>query len=639
MRTLKPFLVIALCVALYAPLASAQDQPRDANGNARVAQDVTIIIQPQQVRFIAQKAGDEMHLQVFDQTGAVVYDSGAIFNTELIWPLQNASGATLKSGLYAYALSMKETGKEPGAEKARMRRGHFIVDRAQDRDGVADKLWVTSTGAGDVGAELTLAKDENVVIAGTATRRDNPSGGDLPTRASEIKQGEEKQKDDAKSQKSEAAAPAATVGQIAKFTTATVVGDSVMTEANGSIGIGTTPLAGVKLDVSGGMHLTVAPNTNNNGEIFFGTPSTEVGMTIHRDMKRADIRFDGSTLKLLARGLEGSGPPASESGIAINTLGNVGIGTTTPLAGIKLDVVGAARISTANGMVNFGSPNGETGMSVVTPQLRADLRLDNSALKLVAGPAGGPAPATNGIAINVAGNVGIGTVTPASKLHVEGTGFVVTTVKSSNQTAILSLDSRATGNQQIWNLESGIFGNTNMFGIYDRTAQKARLTIDKAGLVAVTTLRIDGGADLAENFDVQATNASTGAGAAEIRPGMVVAIDPLNPGKLNLSQRAYDRRVAGIISGAGDVKPGMMMGQAGTLADGKHPVALTGRVYCWVDAARGAVRPGDLLTTSATPGHAMKAGNSAKAPGAIIGKAMTGLKAGKGLVLVLVTLQ
>jgi hypothetical protein len=83
----------------------------------------------------------------------------------------------------------------------------------------------------------------------------------------------------------------------------------------------------------------------------------------------------------------------------------------------------------------------------------------------------------------------------------------------------------------------------------------------------------------------------------------------------------------------------MMMGQEGTLADGKHPVALSGRVYCWVDATKGAIKPGDLLTTSSTPGHAMKATNAAKARGAIIGKAMTALKSGRGLVLVLVTLQ
>jgi hypothetical protein len=73
--------------------------------------------------------------------------------------------------------------------------------------------------------------------------------------------------------------------------------------------------------------------------------------------------------------------------------------------------------------------------------------------------------------------------------------------------------------------------------------------------------------------------------------------------------------------------------------DGSHPIALSGRVYCWADASNGAIRPGDLLTTSATAGHAMKVTNNQKAYGAIIGKAMTELKSGKGLVLVLVSLQ
>ena len=65
---------------------------------------------------------------------------------------------------------------------------------------------------------------------------------------------------------------------------------------------------------------------------------------------------------------------------------------------------------------------------------------------------------------------------------------------------------------------------------------------------------------------------------------MIVSIDPKNPGELILSATEHDKKVAGIVSGAGGVKPGMLMGQRGTPADGKHPVALTGRVYCWVDA-------------------------------------------------------
>ena len=74
-------------------------------------------------------------------------------------------------------------------------------------------------------------------------------------------------------------------------------------------------------------------------------------------------------------------------------------------------------------------------------------------------------------------------------------------------------------------------------------------------------------------------------------------------------------------------------------ADGKQPVAMTGRVWVYVDASFGAVEPGDLLTSSSTPGHAMLASDHGRAFGSVIGKAMTELKEGKGLVLVLVNLQ
>ena len=119
----------------------------------------------------------------------------------------------------------------------------------------------------------------------------------------------------------------------------------------------------------------------------------------------------------------------------------------------------------------------------------------------------------------------------------------------------------------------------------------------------------------------------------------MVVIDAENPGKLLVSSKRYDRTVAGIISGAGGVKTGMLMGQVGTKADGKQSVALTGRVFVKADASKGAIRPGDLLTTSDLPGHAMKVGDHAQAQGAIIGKAMTALSEGQGMVLVLVTLQ
>jgi len=68
-------------------------------------------------------------------------------------------------------------------------------------------------------------------------------------------------------------------------------------------------------------------------------------------------------------------------------------------------------------------------------------------------------------------------------------------------------------------------------------------------------------------------------------------------------------------------------------------VALSGRVYCWADASHGPIQPGDLLTTSDTPGHVMAVTDYEKAQGATIGKAMTGLTEGRGFILVLVALQ
>jgi hypothetical protein len=145
----------------------------------------------------------------------------------------------------------------------------------------------------------------------------------------------------------------------------------------------------------------------------------------------------------------------------------------------------------------------------------------------------------------------------------------------------------------------------------------------------VCTLTITGGCDLAEPFQVSEN---------EIPKGSVVSIDADHPGQVKLSTQPYDTSVAGIISGAGGVQPGIQMNQKGTL-EGTENVALTGRVYVLADATQGAIVPGDLLTTSATPGHAMKVSDHTRAQGAILGKAMGALKEGRGMVLVLVTLQ
>lgn len=145
----------------------------------------------------------------------------------------------------------------------------------------------------------------------------------------------------------------------------------------------------------------------------------------------------------------------------------------------------------------------------------------------------------------------------------------------------------------------------------------------------VATITIHGGADLAEPFPVS---------ERELEKGSVMVIDEDHPGRLKRCEAAYDTRVAGVLSGANGIHPGIALKQNGALDQGEN-VALTGRVYVLADAHSAPIKPGDLLTTSDTPGHAMKVMDHARAQGAILGKAMSSLSEGRGLVLVLVTLQ
>ncbi len=156
----------------------------------------------------------------------------------------------------------------------------------------------------------------------------------------------------------------------------------------------------------------------------------------------------------------------------------------------------------------------------------------------------------------------------------------------------------------------------------------------QSGDLTTPVLEITGGSDLSEGFEITST-----ASGIEPVPGMLVCVDPSSPGELMVSRDAYDTKVAGVISGAGGVRPGLLMGQKGSVASGRSPVALTGRVYCMADASNGPIAPGDLLTTSDVAGHAMKARDRDRSHGAVIGKAMTALESGRGLVLVLVSLQ
>ena len=92
-------------------------------------------------------------------------------------------------------------------------------------------------------------------------------------------------------------------------------------------------------------------------------------------------------------------------------------------------------------------------------------------------------------------------------------------------------------------------------------------------------------ADIAEPFESRDSG---------LKPGVVVSLDPNNPGGVKLATTPYDRKVAGVVSGAGGVRPGLMLEQSDVdEVTGTHPVALTGKVYCWCDASNGRIEPGE----------------------------------------------
>jgi hypothetical protein len=175
--------------------------------------------------------------------------------------------------------------------------------------------------------------------------------------------------------------------------------------------------------------------------------------------------------------------------------------------------------------------------------------------------------------------------------------------------------------------ECGVWGESdNGIGVYG--ASKNGFAGYFQGIVTVTGDVVLTCADCGEWFDVSAS------ATAEAGTVMVIGDD----GALRPSKRAYDKRVAGVVSGAGAFRPGIVLDKRAD-DEQRATIALVGKVYCKVDADAGPIGVGDLLTTSDTPGYAMSVTDPVRAFGAVIGKSLSALRSGRGLLPILIALQ
>ena len=326
----------------------------------------------------------------------------------------------------------------------------------------------------------------------------------------------------------------------AQWTTSSSNSNNIHNTNSGNVGVGTTTPQST-LDVQGAAGITLRTNGSSGGFSIFDRPA-EPG---------AQLFFQGT---------------------GIYSVFNVGTKNanfgTEKLSAIALWTVEDANTANATQFQLQHSPT--HGGVLFTQKFGTGTQGDK---KISLQSAWGQASAPTQLVLDTDGDVGIGTNSPTTKLHVVGNG-------------------RVTGD----------------------------LTVD--GNIAAKYQ------DVAEWVPSR----------QKLAAGTVVVLDTERSNHVLSSAKAYDTKVAGVVS----AQPGIALGEGGA---GRLLVATTGRVKVRVDATRAPVRVGDLLVTSDVEGTAMRSvpvnvgGVEMHRPGTIVGKALEPLSGGVGEILVLLSMQ
>ncbi|MBI1742162.1 hypothetical protein HYR54_03740 [Candidatus Acetothermia bacterium] len=332
------------------------------------------------------------------------------------------------------------------------------------------------------------------------------------------------------------------------------------------------------------------------------------------------------------------------------TTGNVGTGTTTPTEKLVIQTAtgnygvvhtdGTVSVGTWAGAGATGAPGGWYGTK---SNHKLHFFTNDGAARMT---------------IDTAGNVGIGTVNPTERLTVAG-NISATSDKGvavrgeSNSVFSIGVEGHSDSNYGVVgesNRGIGLVGvsisgevivatlanqncisTTTACNIFRGQNQVGNLVrIDSAGKGFFNGGTQTGGADFAESM-------RTTDDPATLQPGDVLVIDPGHARAVKKSSAPNSKLVVGVYS----VKPSILAIADHHIDDsltGEVPVAVVGIVPTKVSAENGPIQIGDLLVSSSTPGHAMRAPNN-PAPGTIIGKALATWESGNGVIEVMVMLR
>jgi hypothetical protein len=386
--------------------------------------------------------------------------------------------------------------------------------------------------------------------------------------------------------------------------------------SSGNVGIGTT---------NPQSQLSISAGTNSANTLELGTTGTWSyiqGFNRSSNTAYAPLQLDGSLISLMY-GPVGIGTTNPGESLEIGNSGNLRV--TGDNFGINVDSSGAWSYNNWLYKVGWNSALGDwayfapSGNHPATND--AAMILDG---KVLFGTGKATADGlTNEWMRITGGNVGIGTTNPASLLSVGASSqFQVNASGAVTSGSIISSGPVGIGVSPQYTLD--VAGQIHASQpIY---ASGGITFGDGSSLSSANTLC---GGDYAESVDVSDDRTKYG-------PGDVMIADPGHDGRFLKSAEPYSTGVLGVYS----TKPGAVGRRQSTpKSPTEIPMAMIGIVPTKVSAENGTIKPGDLLVTSATPGYAMKGTDRGLLAGAVVGKSLGHLDAGKGMIEVAVTLQ